>query len=214
LTIVLTVAAWPVAARAQDAPAKPPAPQASAQPSPSSPVSPDAGGAWLDATPITPWNQQGAAVPKPPTIDGEPIATGRCADQARPPEGPADKAVAMAGWTVVGPLQIFADTSVVLAASAADGMCRPLGYQAFVFVRGRLAGTLSPAPMNARTDGMLDTVQLFSRDRVMATFRRYGKDDPLCCPSRTTTVTYAVKRGTGGSTVVVESAVTAGKQGQ
>ena len=166
-------------------------------------------GSWLDASPIAPWNQQGAAVPRPPAVEGESLSSGRCAFQVRPPEGPADTAVTSAGWTLVGPLQVFADTSVVLAAVAADGMCRPLAYQGLVFVRGRFAGSLSPTPMDSRTDGMLNSVQLVSRDRVMATFTRYEKDDPLCCPSRTSTATYSVKRGTGGSSVVVESVQTA-----
>lgn len=170
---------------------------------------PAQGGAWLDAQPVAAWNQQGAAVPKPTKIDGEPLASGRCASEVRPPEGPADTAVTTAGWTLVGPLQIFGDTSIVIGAVAADGMCRPLGYQAFLFVRGRFAGTLSPHPMNSRTDGMMNTVLLVSRDRVTATFARYEKDDPLCCPSRTTAVAYSVKRGAGGSTVLVESAQSA-----
>jgi hypothetical protein len=168
-----------------------------------------AGGSWLDASPPAPWNVQGAAVPKAPVADGEPLSSGRCAFQVRPPEGPADTSVTTAGWTLVGPLQVFGDTSVVQAAVAADGMCRPLGYQAFVFVRGRFAGTLSPVTMNSRTDGMLATVQLVSRDRVIATFARYTQDDPLCCPSRTATVTFGVKRGTGGSTLTIEHVDTA-----
>jgi hypothetical protein len=166
------------------------------------------GGAWLDASPVAAWNQQGAAIPTPPSIAGEPLATGRCAGQVRPPEGPADAAVAKAGWTLVGPLQVFADTSIVFAAVAADGMCRPLGYQGFVFVRGRLAGTLSPHPMQSRTDGMIDAARLVSRDRVIASYLRYSKDDALCCPSRTSTVTFGIKRGTGGSLLTVENATT------
>ena len=154
------------------------------------------------------WNQQGSAIPEPPRIDGEALDGGRCAFQVRPPEGPADTAVTKAGWTLVGPLQVFADTSVVLAAVAADGMCRPLGYQGFVFVRGRFAGTLSPAPMASRTDGMIDAARLVSRDRIIVSYARYAKEDPLCCPSRTSTATFAIKRGTGGSLVTVESVTT------
>ena len=172
-------------------------------------ATPATDGTWLDASPVVAWNQQGAAVPKAPAAEGEPLSSGRCAFQVRPPEGPADTAVASAGWTLVGPLQVFGDTSVVTAATAADGMCRPLAYQGFVFVRGRFAGSMSPTVMNSRTDGMMNTVHLVSRDRVMATFTRYTKDDPLCCPSRTTSVTSSVKRGTGGSSLVVESVQTA-----
>jgi hypothetical protein len=52
---------------------------------------------------------------------------------------------------------------------------------------------------------MMDSALLMSRDRVMATFRRYAADDALCCPSRRTTVTYAIKRSPGGSSLTVES---------
>jgi len=41
---------------------------------------------------------------------------------------------------LVGPLQLFGEVSVATGASAADGMCRPLGLQAFVFVQGPLRG--------------------------------------------------------------------------
>lgn len=36
-------------------------------------------GAWLEAKTIVSWNKAGLPLPKPPKIDGEPIATGRCA---------------------------------------------------------------------------------------------------------------------------------------
>ena len=47
--------------------------------------------------------------------------------------------------------------------SNADGMCRPLGYQFFLFVGDDFAGTLSPAPMDSRTDGGLSDLQLARR---------------------------------------------------
>ena len=166
---------------------------------------PAAGGSkWLEASPVVGWNQQGAAVPKPPSRDGESLKAGRCADQARPPEGPADAAITAAGWTLVGPLQVFGDTAVALGAVSADGMCRPLGLQGFVFVGSRFVGTLSPAPMDARTDGALQSVLATSRDRVTATFAGYKPDDPLCCPSRVLRVSYLIKRSPGGSVLVVE----------
>ena len=52
-------------------------------------------------------------------------------------------------WTV----ESARATSRFLAGMAdADGMCRPLGYQLFVFVGGSFAGTLSPLPMDSRAD--------------------------------------------------------------
>jgi hypothetical protein len=154
------------------------------------------------------WNVQGAAVPKPPVIDGVPLDTGRCAGQARPPETPGDRALTTAGWVLVGPLQLFGEVSVATAASAADGMCRPLGMQAFVFVRGRFAGTLSPHAMDSRTDGVVTDIRLLSRDRLLVTYARYASEDALCCPSRTSTATFGITRSPGGSVLAVESVQT------
>lgn len=166
------------------------------------------GGAWLDVTPPPSWNRQGAAVPKPASIDGEPLGTGRCAGQSRAPETPGDQALVAAGWTLVGPLQLFGEVSLATAASAADGMCRPLGFQAFVFVRGRFAGTLAPQPTDARTDGAITDARLLTRDRVMATYARYAADDALCCPSRTSRANFTITRSPGGSVLAVESVTT------
>lgn len=167
-----------------------------------------AGGEWLDATPVARWNTQGAAIPKPPTAEGEPLAAGRCASQTRPPDTPGDRALATAGWQLVGPLQVFGEVSLATAAVAADGMCRPLGLQAFVFVRGRFAGTLSPHPMNSRTDGVVTDLRLLSRDRIMVSYARYAGEDALCCPSRTSTAAFGITRSPGGSVLTLESVTT------
>ena len=97
-----------------------------------------------------------------------------------------------AGWTLFGPAQLFAATTVVMAKANVDGMCRPLRYQAFVFVDGRFAGTLSPVPMDSRTDGALSIVRLFRANEMVAEFTRYAATDALCCPSRTSTVIYRI----------------------
>jgi hypothetical protein len=86
-------------------------------------------------------------------------------------------------------------------------MCRPLGYQAFVFVAGRFAGTLSPQPMNARSDGMLKSAQLYDR-MVFASFNRYAEADPLCCPTRTTEVSYRIDTGAADPLLVPGAAET------
>ena len=190
------------AARAQ-APA-PAVPAAAAQPAPA-PEPPPSGGAWLDASPLPRWDTQRAAIAKPPSIQREPLATGPCSQRVRPPDGPADRALSAAGWTLVGPLQVFGEVSVAMAAAAADGMCRPLGLQAFVFVRGRFAGTLSPHPMEARTDGVVTDVRLVSRDWVLVTYARYAPDDALCCPSRTSSASFSITRSPGGSVLALES---------
>ena len=105
-------------------------------------------------------------------------------------------------------MQTYGDVTVVAAASAADGMCRPLGYQGFVFVNGRFAGTISPTPMNARTDGVADRVTLYSSALLAATYLRYAKDDPLCCPTRTSTVSFRINRDPTGPVLAPTSATT------
>jgi len=164
-------------------------------------------GAWLDAKPIVQWNKPGMALPKPPRIDGEPIATGRCAEQLRKPVVAEDKAVMQAGWSLVGALQVLNDRTLISAASAADGMCRPLGNQVFVFVRGRFAGTLSPHAMDARSDGMLKTFVL-NEGLIFAEFHRYAAADPLCCPTRTSELSYRLDSGAAGPLLVPEKAET------
>lgn len=163
------------------------------------------GGAWLDAPPAG-WNGPGAALPRAPSIDAG--VDPRCKEQARPPSGAEDRAVIAAGWTLVGPLQVFGGTSVIWGSAGFDGMCRWWSYQVFVFADGRFAGTLSPEPMNSRTDGAATDVRLYSSSHVAAEFARYTEKDPLCCPSRTSSVSFQIRRDAGGVLVVPERATT------
>ncbi|MBK7772176.1 MAG: META domain-containing protein [bacterium] len=157
---------------------------------------------WLDQPVPDNWNTAGRPVPaavRDPQAQGDP----RCAAQFRiPSKSRADRAVVKAGWSLVGPLQVFGDTELVTAASGADGMCRPLGYQAFVFKGGKFVGTLSPGPMDARTDGIANQIHLVAPDRLHADFARYTDQDPLCCPSAITSVRFEI-RGTGKAALVV-----------
>jgi hypothetical protein len=73
-------------------------------------------------------------------------------------------------------------------------MCRPLGYNVFLFVGGRFAGTLSPARMNSRADGVSGAVRFVGEDTISAEFARYTEKDALCCPSSRMTVRYRVER--------------------
>ena len=132
----------------------------------------------------------------------ERVGDGLRRDQARPAESAGDRAVAAAGWTLVDPLQIFGDTAVVTGASAFDGMCRWWGYQVFVFVDGRFAGTLSPGPMNSRADGAAVQVHVYQASIITAEFARYTEKDPLCCPSGKSLVSYRVEQGSGGPVIV------------
>jgi LppP/LprE lipoprotein len=147
--------------------------------------------AWLDQTAAN-WNRPDGSVPPAPVVDGAAQNLARCHEAGRPSTLAADRALRAAGWTLFGPAQLFAATTVVMAMADVDGMCRPLRYQAFVFVNGRFAGTLSPVPMDSRTDGALGVVRLFRANEMVAEFTRYTATDALCCPSRTSTVIYRI----------------------
>ncbi|HVP66510.1 MAG TPA: LppP/LprE family lipoprotein [Anaeromyxobacteraceae bacterium] len=166
---------------------------------------PAAGGAasWLDASPPAQWNRAGAPVPSAPPPAGDLPTAARCRGTAsRLPRGSEEQELASAGWTLFGNAQEAGGTLLVKACTSVDGMCRPLGYQVFVFVGGQFAGTLAPGPMFARSEGNEVRERLVSPDAVVAEFARYAPADPLCCPSRVTTVTYAVHRGSGPPVLV------------
>ena len=157
-------------------------------------ASPVAATGWLD-TPLVRWNGPHQGVPLPPaqtdSRTGRPLTVERdvqamCLRQERAPVTEEEKQVVAAGWRLQGywPTVQQADITVVTALSWYDGMCRPWAYQAFAFVGGRFAGTLSPVVMNSRLDGTLaDTVTLQPGGVIEATFTRYADSDPLCCPS-------------------------------
>ena len=73
----------------------------------------------------------------------------RCREEVRQPASAAERAVVRKGWKLYGPVQSYGTTIVFTALAGFDGMCRPLGYQAFLYSEGRYAGTLSPVPMNS-----------------------------------------------------------------
>lgn len=154
--------------------------------------------AWLEG-PIANWNKAGAALPRPPQADA---ADPRCAESARPAASKDDKAVVAAGWTLVGAAQVFGRTRAFLATAGFDGMCRPHHYQGFVFVEGSLAGTLSPQPMRARSDGALVSLRLVSESALSVEYARFLEQDPLCCPSRLGVVAYKIEPGPEGPLLV------------
>ena len=147
-----------------------------------SPSAPAAERSWLDR-PLAPWNKAGDKVPKAPR-HGD---LSRCRAQVRPSAGSADRSLIAAGWSPFGALQVYAETVLITATSEVDGACRPVDYQAFVFVKGRFAGTLAPVTMTSRTDGSFTTFRLVSDKAVVAEAARYADGDPLCCPTRTST---------------------------
>ena len=159
----------------------------------------DPSGAWLDED--TNWNQADADIPQAPTYaDGNNLENcGRTFRQATLPE---DDLVEAAGWTLSGPAQVFNDTTVVTAMADADGMCRPLDYQVFVFSDGEFAGTLSPILMDSRTDGSLYNVDLYNENNLRASFNRYTPDDPLCCASGQSWLFYTIEAADDGPVVM------------
>ncbi|MCI0390454.1 MAG: YbaY family lipoprotein [Acidobacteria bacterium] len=151
-------------------------------------------GSWLGKSP-TSWNKLGDSIPQGRKTDGDPAALARCQEQTRQPESAADRALVGAGWKLYGPVQSYSGTSVITALSGVDGMCRPMNFQAFVFVNDTFAGTLSPTPMNSRSDGALTNIRLIGPTKISAEFVRYTASDPLCCPSKTMSVNYSLSRG-------------------
>jgi hypothetical protein len=108
------------------------------------------------------------------------------------PGSAEDRQLRAQGWDLIGAPTEGAGVRVVGAASDYDGMCRPRQYQFFVFSGGTFAGTLSPALMDSRTDGALNGVTLQGERKLEARYARYAEADPLCCPSRTTTVVFSL----------------------
>jgi hypothetical protein len=147
---------------------------------------------WLDQAKPASWNTPGLPIPAAPQQTD--AVDPRCRTQARPPELEADRLLHAKGWDLIGEYQGGWQTVVIDAAAAYDGMCRPLQYQTFVFVRGAFAGTLSPKLMDSRTDGALSRVSL-QNGRLYAAYLRYSDSDPLCCASRTTNVEFEIPSG-------------------
>jgi hypothetical protein len=158
-----------------------------------------ADGSWLDQ-PLSNWNQPGQDLPQAPPMD--PSTNPQCLTQNRPVETDADQALSDAGWTIFSSYEGGWGTVIVRGLSGYDGMCRPLGYNVFVMVDGQYAGTISPTPMDARTDGVGDVLFFATQDNLSALFQRYKPTDPLCCPSGHSTVLYHIDRTDAGPVLV------------
>jgi hypothetical protein len=145
---------------------------------------------WLDGD-LASWNTPGMAIPAAPSEESNPDP--RCTDRERPAETAEDDALAAAGWRLFLPYQRGWGVTVIAALAGYDGMCRPFPFQWFVFVDGVFAGTVAPEPMFARSDGSADDVNLWFADQLTAQYRRYKPDDPLCCPSESTSVEFTIE---------------------
>jgi hypothetical protein len=148
---------------------------------------------WLDA-PVAGWNRVGAELPRAPAPrPGAPTCVG-----SRPADTPEDAALMALGWTLHEGYQAGWGLRVIWATSDYNDVCRPLGYQAFVFADGVFAGTVSPVLMDFQTDGSARTALLRGGD-LLVTFARYAPADAPCCPSRPSVyVGYRIVRGPGG----------------
>jgi len=152
---------------------------------------------WLDR-PLSNWNKAATTLPRA-VPNGETMAEmmKRCADMRTLRNTPGERALADAGWL---PFPMFdrqivqRDVEIVGGLAGADGMCRPVDFNVFVFVGGHFAGTLSPGEMSSRTDGSAGVVRLAEDDTIAAEFARYAEPDPLCCPSGRVTVRYRIDR--------------------
>jgi LppP/LprE lipoprotein len=153
---------------------------------------------WLDR-PMSNWNAPGRAMPRA-AINGETIAeiAKRCALLPVKRNTAGERIVADAGWL---PFHMFdrqivqRDVEILGGLAGADGMCRPVDFNVFVFVGGQLAGRLSPADMVSRTDASIaGGIRLADDDTIAAEFARYAEPDALCCPSGRVTVRYRIDR--------------------
>ena len=166
---------------------------------------------WLDGA-LEPWNSEGMAVPR--VTPGGVFGPDYCFARVRPAASAEELAMTDSGWQLMPewPTTRRGDTAIVMATEDFDGMCRPSGFNAFVFVAGRFAGTIAPEPMGSRSDGTLFRPPDFSADgRLDASFLRYASFDPLCCPSRPPTrLLYRVELRGAGPVLIAERATAAG----
>ncbi len=161
---------------------------------------------WLDR-PLSNWNAAGRAIPVAKPED-ESLAelSQRCSYSPLLDTTAGERALVKAGWV---PFRMFdrqivqRDVEIIGGLAGADGMCRPMDFNPFVFVNGRFAGTLSPQQMDSRTDGSIGgAIRLSQDDTVDAGFGRYTETDPLCCPSSHLTVRYRIDRQATAPVVV------------
>ena len=167
---------------------------------------------WLDR-PLANWNKPAKAVPRGAPAE-ESIAEMAIRCDLRVRRGTAAEGIlADNGWLPflhVDREIIQGDVEIVGGMADADGMCRPLKFNVFVFVGGQLAGTLSPVLMSSRTDGSIGAVRLGTDETIAAEFARYKSTDALCCPSSRVNVRYRIDRK-GAQSVVVPVSVRLGR---
>ncbi|MGI9145448.1 MAG: LppP/LprE family lipoprotein [Chloroflexota bacterium] len=149
-------------------------------------------GAWLEGSPPPNWNVPGAAVPAAPPAHAE--IDPRCGAQERTSESAEEDQVVDAGWRLFNAARVGWGLWIVDGLVDYDGMCRPNQFQGFVFADGQFAGTISPTPMDSRTDGSGRLIDVHGPGTLSGQFVRYVAADPLCCPSSVFSVEYSLDR--------------------
>lgn len=152
---------------------------------------PEKGGNWLEEK--NNWNQVNASIPKPPNMEGGNNLE-YCNHTVRQGVLPEDRLIEKAGWVLTDAAHIYGKTTIITGMVDADGMCRPLNYQVFVFSEGKFIGTLSPIPMDSRTDGSLINFNLYRDGYIDASFNRYSPEDALCCATGKSRLFYQVEK--------------------
>ena len=112
-----------------------------------------------------------------------------------------------AGWRLFSAAQVGWGMRVAYGLVGYDGMCRPLQFQGFVFADGQFAGTISPQPMDSRTDGVGRVLDMHGPANLAAQFNRYAPTDALCCPSAAFFVEYTVDRSGSAPLLVPQSSM-------
>jgi hypothetical protein len=172
-----------------------------------SPLAAFAQGSWLDGETPRQW-PAASGVPMAPALPPDTVLDPRCVEQSRPPETAEDRLTVAAGWMLIGEYRGGWGIKVVTGATHFDGMCRPQGYQVFVFAAGQFVGAVSPTTMDSRTDGAAVQTVLQGPDRLSVVFVRYADTDPLCCPSRTSSASYRIDRSGAQPVLVLTSVLT------
>jgi LppP/LprE lipoprotein len=149
---------------------------------------------WLDR-PLENWNKAGALLPAASAGARHDETRARC--QVPASRTAAQRGLEQAGWIAYDHLDRVlsqGDVEVVAGMTDADGACRPVGFQIFVFVAGSFAGTLSPVAMTMGQDAAAGAVRLTGTDTLSAEFSRYQNADVPCCPTSHVTLRYRIDR--------------------
>jgi hypothetical protein len=152
-------------------------------------------GSWLDS--VREWQFSAAELRRGQSQNPNP----QCDTASREPQGAAERLLVGEGWKLAAASVSRRDRAslieVVQGFRQYDGMCRPLNFQAFVFINDRPIGTLSPRLMNSREDGAMNRVSISDSGEITANFLRYRATDALCCPSRESLAVYSVMQEAG-----------------